>query len=131
MPAESGEAFSLTAPTIPVNDRLIAPRSTPDRGEAQCHDAAGFRDYCELRARIEAKEWAAIRGADLPRYRMLDSVFQTARFDALYQRWRQVPDAPVTSVEVATARHLDCVLRIHPLGDRYCISQRTKTALRG
>jgi hypothetical protein len=30
VPAESGEAFSLTAPTIPVNDRLIAPRSLPD-----------------------------------------------------------------------------------------------------
>src|SRR5688500_10512297 len=38
VPAESGEAFSLTAPTIPVNDRLIATRSTPDRGEAQCYE---------------------------------------------------------------------------------------------
>ena len=100
-------------------------------GAAQCHDPAAFRDYCELRARIETKEWAAISGADLQRYRILDSAFQTARFDGLYQRWRQVPDVPVTSVEVATARHLGCVLRIHPLGDRYCISQRTKTALRG
>lgn len=99
--------------------------------EAQCHGAAGFRDYCELRARIEAKEWAAISVADLQRYRMLDGTFQTASFGALYQRWRQVPDAPVTSAELATARRLDCVLRIHPLGDRSCVSQRTKTALRG
>jgi hypothetical protein len=99
--------------------------------EAQCQDPAGFRDYCGLRARIEANEWAAISVADLQRYRIHDSAFQTASFDALYQRWRQAPDASVTSVEVATARRLDCVLRIHPLGDRYGVRRRTKAALRG
>jgi hypothetical protein len=96
--------------------------------EAPCLKAAAFRDYCELRARVEANEWATISVADLQRYRMHDSAFQTARFDALYQRWRQVPDGSVTSVEIATARRLDCVLRIHPLGNRYCIRQRTSTA---
>lgn len=99
--------------------------------EAPCHEAAAFRDYCELRARIEAHEWAAISVAELQRYRMHDSAFQTARFDALYQRWRQAPNASVTSVEVATARRLDCVLRIHALGDRYIARQRTQTARGG
>jgi hypothetical protein len=99
--------------------------------EAQCQDPAAFRDYCELRARIEANEWAAISVADLQRYRMLDAAFQTVRFDALYERWRQVPDASVTSAEVAAARRPDCVLRIHPLGDRYGVSRQTKTAQRG
>jgi hypothetical protein len=97
-------------------------------GEAQWHDPAAFRDYCELRARIEANEWATISVADLQRYRTHDSAFQTARCDALYQRWRQVPDGSATSVEIAMAGRLDCVLRIHPLGDRYCIRQRTSTA---
>lgn len=102
-----------------------------ERGDAEVADSAAFRDYCELRARIDAKDWAAISVANLQRYRALQGAFQTATFDALYQGWRQVPNALVASVEIATARRLDCVLRIHPLGDRYCVSQRSKIALRG
>ena len=55
-----------------------------------------FETTAELRARIEAKEWAALSVANLQRYRALEGAFQTATFDALYQRWRQVPDAPVS-----------------------------------
>lgn len=125
----SGVFYASPAPWLgPVQrvfDKVII------RSQAQCQDPAAFRDYCALRARVEANEWAAITVADLQRYRMLDGAFQTARFDALYERWRQLPNASVTSVEVATARRLDCVMRIHPLGDRYGVSRRTKTAQRG
>jgi hypothetical protein len=97
----------------------------------QCHDAASFGDYCELRARVEANDWAALSVAHLQRYRSLETAFKTARLDVLYERWRQAPDAPVDRAEIVTPRHRDCVLRIHALGDRYRFSRRATTARRG
>jgi hypothetical protein len=97
----------------------------------QCHDATAFQDYCELRSRIEANDWAALGVADLQRYRGLEAAFKMARLDVLYERWRQAPDAPVDCAEIVTPRHRDCVLRIHALSDRYRVSRRTTTARRG
>ena len=100
-------------------------------GEAQGGDTSAFREYCQLRARLEAKEWAALSVANLQRYRVLEGAFQTSTFDTLYRRWRQVPDTSVSRDELATARRLDCALRIHALGDRYGANRRTKTSRRG
>ena len=100
-------------------------------GEVQGGDASAFRDYCQLRARIEAKEWAALSVANLQRYRVLEGVFQTSTFDTLYRCWRQVPDTSVSCDELATARRLDCALRIHVLGDRYGVTRRTKASRQG
>jgi hypothetical protein len=100
-------------------------------GEAESGDASAFRDYCQLRARIEAKEWAALSVANLQRYKTLERAFTTATFDTLYRRWRQVPDTSVSCDELATARRLDCALRMHVLGDRYGVTRRTKTSRRG
>ena len=100
-------------------------------GEAQGGDASDFRDYCQLRARIETKDWAALSVANLRRYRVLERAFQTSTFDTLYRRWRQVPDTSVSRDELATARRLDCALRMHVLGDRYGVTPRTKTSRRG
>ena len=72
-------------------------------GEVRSPDVATFLDYCRLRARIEAKEWAAISVADLQRYRALERRFETARSEALYRRWRQAPNAPVSSADVDAA----------------------------
>jgi len=96
-------------------------------GEDQCHDVAAFLDYCQLRGRIEAHEWASITAANLQRYRVLERSFKTAGGDALYQRWRQSPNVSVASAEVAAARRPHCVLRVHALGDLYGGARRTKT----
>jgi hypothetical protein len=97
-------------------------------GEVQSPDVATFVDYCRLRARIEANEWAAISVADIQRYKALERRFKTLRSDALYQRWRQAPDAPVGSADVDAARRHDCVLRVHALGDRYQLTHRAEHA---
>jgi hypothetical protein len=111
-----------SGPAQRVFDRVIV------GGEVQCHDAAVFLEFCQLRARIEANDWAALSVANLQRYKSLERAFTTATFDALYRRWRQAPDTSVTSVEIVTARRLDCVLRMHALGDRHHITRRTKAA---
>ena len=100
-------------------------------GEVQSHDLATFWDYCRLRARIEAKEWAAIGVADLQRYKALERRFETATSDALYHCWRQMPDATLGSADLDAARRHDCVLRLHTLGDRYQLARRTKRTRRG
>ena len=114
-----------SGPVQRVFDKVV------EGGDGQYHDAAAFLDYCQLRRRIEAHEWAFISVANLQRYKVLERAFKTAGGDALFQRWRQAPDVSVTSADVATARRPDCVLRIHALGDHYCVTRPTKTARRG
>jgi hypothetical protein len=87
-------------------------------GEVRPPDIGTFLDYCRLRQRIEAKEFAALSVADLQRYRSLKARFVAVAFEALYQRRRQAPDVSLSMADLYLAAHRDCVLRVHVLRDR-------------
>jgi len=99
-------------------------------GEVGNYDVVSFLDYCRMRRCVEANDFAALRVVDLQRYRGLKVRFLTVAFDALYRRWRDAPDVPVSFADVYTAARRDCVLRVHALGDRYELARRTKEAQR-
>lgn len=96
-----------------VFDKVIGGREIPN------HYIGSFADYCRLRRCVDSNEFASLSAADLQRYRILKARFATVAFDALYQRSRQVPDAPISSADIYTVARHDCVLRVYALGDRY------------
>ena len=100
-------------------------------GEVGHHDLVTFLDYCRLRGCVEANDFSALSVADLQRFRGLRARFVTVGFEALFQRRRQAPDAPINIADLYTAARRDCVLRVHALDDRYQLARRTKEVRRG
>jgi hypothetical protein len=95
------------------------------------YDVVSFLDYCRMQRCVEANDFAALHVDDLRRYRWLKVRFVPVAFQALYRRWRDAPDVPVTFADLYTAARPDCVLRVHALGDRYELARRTKESHRG
>lgn len=98
-----------------VFDRVIGQRST-----ARPRDLAAFLDYCAMRRRIDAEDWAHFSIADINRFRdHLRPHFATARYDALYYRWLVDGNAILTEA-TAAGTPVNCALKVqrvpHPYG---------------